>query len=254
MPLRDTLRSMAGGTPCSPEAAREAMKEIMGDIAPPAQVASFLTLLGATRDAAVVSACAGVMLDFALPIQISHPTSSPQPIVDIVGTGGDGADTFNVSTTGGLLMAACGCTVAKVTCSFPPFNLLHSAHRSTYPSVTFVNQKKKKNKPKKTGLRRGRGVWSARASETQCANMCVLHLAKQRCDNRECAGTCELQRLLGVQAAAGGWTRVGFQGGSEKDGHIASSPPHLQSRTPIQTLRLIDLGPAFLLENARIRS
>eukprot|EP00729_Bicosta_minor_P031660 gene31660-24590_t len=92
--LRDTLRSMAAGNGCSPDAARAAMKDIMSDAAPPSQVAAFLTLLGPTRDAAVVSACA-------------------DPTADIVGTGGDGADTFNVSTTGGLLMAACGVTVAK---------------------------------------------------------------------------------------------------------------------------------------------
>jgi hypothetical protein len=47
---------------------------------------------------------------------IGHPTATPQPTIDIVGTGGDGMDTFNVSTCAGLVMAACGATVAKHGC------------------------------------------------------------------------------------------------------------------------------------------
>jgi anthranilate phosphoribosyltransferase len=34
-------------------------------------------------------------------------------LLDIVGTGGDGADTINISTASVVLAAACGCTVAK---------------------------------------------------------------------------------------------------------------------------------------------
>jgi len=34
-------------------------------------------------------------------------------LLDIVGTGGDGADTINISTASAVLAAACGCTVAK---------------------------------------------------------------------------------------------------------------------------------------------
>ena len=34
-------------------------------------------------------------------------------LLDIVGTGGDGADTINISTASVVLSAACGCTVAK---------------------------------------------------------------------------------------------------------------------------------------------
>ena len=35
------------------------------------------------------------------------------PLIDIVGTGGDGMDTFNVSTAAGFILAACGLAVAK---------------------------------------------------------------------------------------------------------------------------------------------
>ena len=36
-------------------------------------------------------------------------------VVDIVGTGGDGANTVNISTGASILTAACGAKVAKVT-------------------------------------------------------------------------------------------------------------------------------------------
>lgn len=40
--------------------------------------------------------------------------------VDIVGTGGDGANTVNISTGASILAAACGAKVAKVTIFFIP--------------------------------------------------------------------------------------------------------------------------------------
>ena len=42
------------------------------------------------------------------------PSYLLKPWVDIVGTGGDGQDTFNVSTTAGLIVASCDVYVAKV--------------------------------------------------------------------------------------------------------------------------------------------
>ena len=43
---------------------------------------------------------------------VALPGSCPKAL-DIVGTGGDGADTINISTASVVLAAACGCTVAK---------------------------------------------------------------------------------------------------------------------------------------------
>ena len=43
---------------------------------------------------------------------VALPASCPKAL-DIVGTGGDGADTINISTASVVLAAACGCTVAK---------------------------------------------------------------------------------------------------------------------------------------------
>ena len=74
------------------------------------QVGSLLTLLRARNETpeeiagmvrAMNSACNAVHLP-------------GMKLLDIVGTGGDGADTINISTASVVLAAACGCTVAKV--------------------------------------------------------------------------------------------------------------------------------------------
>jgi len=94
---------------------KNAMTEIMGGTASPLHIGAFLMGLKSSGQTTpeLIQACAEVMLAFADPIKHGHPTETPQPIVDIVGTGGDGMDTFNVSTTAGMIMAACGITVAK---------------------------------------------------------------------------------------------------------------------------------------------
>jgi len=42
-----------------------------------------------------------------------NSVSAPGKLLDIVGTGGDGADTINISTAAAVLAAACGCRIAK---------------------------------------------------------------------------------------------------------------------------------------------
>ena len=85
-----------------------AMSEIMEGAATPAQIAGFgvaLRMKGET--AAELSGLAQTMLDRATPISV------PGPLVDLVGTGGDGARTVNISTMGAIVAAAAGARVAK---------------------------------------------------------------------------------------------------------------------------------------------
>jgi anthranilate phosphoribosyltransferase len=85
-----------------------AMGEIMEGAATPAQIAGFgvaLRMKGET--VAEVSGLAQTMLDRATPISV------PGPLVDLVGTGGDGAHTVNISTMGAIVAAAAGARVAK---------------------------------------------------------------------------------------------------------------------------------------------
>ncbi|MCI6222273.1 MAG: anthranilate phosphoribosyltransferase [Selenomonadales bacterium] len=84
------------------------MREIMSGKAEPAAVASFLTALsmkGETVDE--ITACAQGMTEAATQI---HPDGD---ILEIVGTGGDKAGTFNISTTSMFVIAASGAHVAK---------------------------------------------------------------------------------------------------------------------------------------------
>jgi anthranilate phosphoribosyltransferase len=86
-----------------------AMTDIMAGDATEAQIGAFiagLRLTGETPE--VIAGCAEVMRANATPIQCDDPNA-----VDIVGTGGDGAHTFNISTTAAFVIAGAGVTVAK---------------------------------------------------------------------------------------------------------------------------------------------
>ncbi|MBF0568269.1 MAG: anthranilate phosphoribosyltransferase [Nitrospirae bacterium] len=87
-----------------------AMAEIMEGSATSVQIASFLTALkmkGETVEE--ITAAALVMRKKAAPIVVN----SPDGVIDTCGTGGDLSNTFNISTTAAIVIAACGVPVAK---------------------------------------------------------------------------------------------------------------------------------------------
>jgi anthranilate phosphoribosyltransferase len=76
----------------------------------PAQIGGWLVALRSfPDDPAVVGACAETMTNYAQKISLGEGVAS----VDIVGTGGDGMDTFNCSTACSFMVAACGLKVSK---------------------------------------------------------------------------------------------------------------------------------------------
>ena len=88
--------------------AESVMDEIMSGQATPVQMSSYLTALsmkGETIDEITASA-AGMR---AHCIKLLHDLD----VLEIVGTGGDGANSFNISTTSSLVIAAGGISVAK---------------------------------------------------------------------------------------------------------------------------------------------
>jgi anthranilate phosphoribosyltransferase len=83
------------------------------------QVASFLTALTLSsldQSAEVVAAAAKVMRRYSVPVELGELKGQEgKRVVDIVGTGGDGHDTFNVSTSAGIVAAGAGAVVCKVS-------------------------------------------------------------------------------------------------------------------------------------------
>lgn len=107
--IKEAITKVVSGHDLTEQEARVAMDEVMSGNATPSQIAAFITALrmkGETVDEIV--GCAQVMRDKATRIQ-----PRTQTVVDTCGTGGDGADTFNISTTAAIVAAGAGCHVAK---------------------------------------------------------------------------------------------------------------------------------------------
>jgi anthranilate phosphoribosyltransferase len=102
------IRALIGRQPLTAEQAAWAMNEIMEGAATPAQIAGFGVALRAKGEtAAEMSGLASAMLAHATPISIAGP------VTDLVGTGGDGGHTVNVSTMATIVAAAAGVPMVK---------------------------------------------------------------------------------------------------------------------------------------------
>jgi len=85
-----------------------AMGQILQGNAGIEDIKSYLTLLSAKGESASeISAMIDQMYEFAMPIKV------PERSVDIVGTGGDGFNTINISTTAAIVTTAAGARVVK---------------------------------------------------------------------------------------------------------------------------------------------
>lgn len=106
--IKEAILKLAEKKDLSYQEAEEVMNEIMGGDASPVQMSAYLTALslkGETIDEITASA-AGMR---AHCIKLLHDLD----VLEIVGTGGDGANSFNISTTSSLVIAAGGVPVAK---------------------------------------------------------------------------------------------------------------------------------------------
>lgn len=90
--------------------AHAAMGEVMAGRAEPAQIAAFIVALRMKGESVEeMTGMVEAMREVAVPV----PVEDRSPLVDIVGTGGDRAHTFNISTTAALVAAGAGAMVAK---------------------------------------------------------------------------------------------------------------------------------------------
>jgi anthranilate phosphoribosyltransferase len=102
------IRALIARQALTAEQTAWAMNEIMEGAATPAQIAGFGVALRAKGEtAAEMSGLAASMLAHAAPISIAGP------VTDLVGTGGDGALTVNVSTMATIVAAAAGVRMVK---------------------------------------------------------------------------------------------------------------------------------------------
>jgi anthranilate phosphoribosyltransferase len=102
------LTRLAAHDALTADEAAEAMRQIMAGEATPGQVGGFLMALrtkGETVDE--IEGLARTMLEFASKV------TTPQPVIDTCGTGGDRSGTFNISTISALVVAGAGVPVAK---------------------------------------------------------------------------------------------------------------------------------------------
>ena len=108
MNIKEGIGKVMLGEDLSGEEAEAVMGQIMAGEATPAQIGSFLTALrikGETVDE--IAGMATVMREKAVPVKITHPA------IDVVGTGGDGSGSFNISTAAAFVVAGAGLKVAK---------------------------------------------------------------------------------------------------------------------------------------------
>lgn len=104
----NVLTGLIAGRDLDADAARWAMDQILAGDATPVQIAGFAVALRAKGETVdELSGLAQAMLDRATPILL------PSDAVDVVGSGGDRANTVNVSTMAALVAAAAGVPVVK---------------------------------------------------------------------------------------------------------------------------------------------
>ena len=110
MNIKDALGLLVRNLSLSTEDMASVMRDIMTGQCTEAQIAAFLIALRMKSESLdEIEGAARVMRELATPVDIS----GLDHVVDIVGTGGDGANLFNVSSASTFVIAAAGAKVAK---------------------------------------------------------------------------------------------------------------------------------------------
>lgn len=108
MSISKQLEQLAQGSDLSSHAVEDILEKCLNGALSDAEIGGFLSMMrlkGETTDE--LKAAAKVMQKHA------HPLNLSQDLLDIVGTGGDGQSTFNISTASAFVIAGSGINVAK---------------------------------------------------------------------------------------------------------------------------------------------
>ena len=109
MDMKEALNRIASNLDLSTEEMKDVMRVVMKGEATDAQIGAFLMGLRIKSETIdEITGATEVMRELATKVSINA-----SPLVDIVGTGGDGANLFNVSSASSFVVAAAGGFVAK---------------------------------------------------------------------------------------------------------------------------------------------
>ncbi len=109
MNIQQAINQLINGVSLSREQMQAVMREVMTGNASDAQIGGFLVALRMKGETSTeLLGAAQVMRELAMKVEIDNT-----PLIDTVGTGGDSAGLFNVSTASAFIVAAAGGKVAK---------------------------------------------------------------------------------------------------------------------------------------------
>lgn len=109
MNIQQALARLANSQDLAMDEMAGVMRQVMSGDATDSQIGALLIALRIKGETtAEIAGAARVMRELATPVQVSCPH-----LVDLVGTGGDGANLFNISTASTFVVAAAGAHVAK---------------------------------------------------------------------------------------------------------------------------------------------
>jgi anthranilate phosphoribosyltransferase len=110
MNIKEALDRVVNNLDLSTAEMQDVMREIMTGQCSEAQIAAFLMGLRMKSESIdEIVGAVSVMRELSSKVELP----SLEHVVDVVGTGGDGANIFNVSTAAAFVVAAAGCKVAK---------------------------------------------------------------------------------------------------------------------------------------------
>jgi len=108
MDIKGALAKIASRQDLTGEEMRSVMTTIMSGDATPSQIGAFLMGLRVKGETVgEIAAAVSILREKMVPV------AAPDDVIDIVGTGGDGAETLNISTGTAFVVAAAGIPVAK---------------------------------------------------------------------------------------------------------------------------------------------
>lgn len=110
MNIKTALGRIVDHLDLSTDEMRDVMREIMTGQCTDAQIGAFMMAMRMKSESIdEIVGAVSVMRELADKVELK----TLDGVVDVVGTGGDGANIFNVSTASAFVVAAAGCTVAK---------------------------------------------------------------------------------------------------------------------------------------------